>query len=75
MKKIENIIEQLQATILGKIGSYGESIDDIKNEMGMMQESFSKALGPLIDRSREKSEKPAKRKPARKSDGFEHYLR
>jgi len=76
--KIENTIATLQQSILGKIGEYGQSMEDIKSEMGMMQESFSKALNPLIDKTREtrpETKSAAKRKPKRKSDGFESYLR
>jgi len=83
LKKIENIIERLQATIIGKIGSFSSNIQDIKEEMGMMQDSFSKALNPLIEKAKsakkevqENKEVKESRKPERKkSDGFEHYLR
>lgn len=82
LKKIESIIDRLQSAILNKIGSYGEGIEDVKQEMKMMQESFSKVLNPLIDRTREKQVKEeghgAKQEAERKhkkSDGFENYLR
>jgi len=76
LKKIESIIEKLEVDIIGKIGSYGENIENIKDEMGMMQDSFSKALNPLLDKASEKSHPTKTRKPSKKkSDGFEHYLR
>lgn len=83
LKKIESIIDKLQAAILNKIGNYGENIEDIKEEMKMMQESFSKALNPLIDRAREKQIKEEgqgtkegkQERKQKKSDGFENYLR
>lgn len=80
LKKIEEIIDRLQASIIGKIGSYGSSLDEIKQEMGMMQESFSKALNPLIDRTRKTSDnfdeaKEIKPRKSKKSDGFESFLR
>jgi len=81
LKKIEEIIDRLQATILGKIGSYGQNLQDIKKEMEMMQESFSKALPPLLDKTKTEeaeTEKPTKRKTAggkRRGDDFESYLR
>jgi len=83
LRRIEDTIERLQATIIGKIGNYGQNLQEIKQEMGMMQESFSKALNPLIDRAREKEssgqakkpEKQQERKERRKGDGFENYLR
>lgn len=57
LKKIENIIENLQIKILEKIGSYGEGLDSIKKEMSMMQDSFSKTLPILAKPYIEKSEK------------------
>jgi hypothetical protein len=50
IKKIEEIIDRLQAAILEKVGSYGRNLDSIKNEMGMMQESFSKMVPSLHER-------------------------
>ena len=63
LKKIEEVIDLLQKAIINKIGSFGDNIEQIKEEMGMMQESFSKALPNM----------PKDKK--RRSDGFEHYLR
>jgi hypothetical protein len=77
VKKIEDMIDKLQATILGKIGSYGETMQDIRKEMEMMQESFSKALPSLIKKEK-RTKKPAikkKTKSKKKSSGIEHYLR
>jgi len=45
IKRVEGIIDKLQAAILEKVGSYGRNLDSIKNEMGMMQESFEKMVG------------------------------
>lgn len=85
LKKIESMIEILQKAIISKIGAYGDNLDEIKNEMSMMQDSFSKALNPLIDKSRsrhradrteqkpeetEKQERKERKKPA-----IEHFLR
>lgn len=52
LRKIEMIIEKLQISILEKVGSYGSAIQDIKGEMEMMQDSFSKAINPMIDKTR-----------------------
>lgn len=84
LKRIEMIIEKLQIVILEKVGGYGGAIQDIKNEMEMMQESFSKAVNPIIDKARKNQnieEKPMKKQQPKKqekqedSDGFENYLR
>src|SRR3989344_8450360 len=55
LRKIESLIESLQMSILSKIGSYGKNLDDIKTEMQAMQNTFSKTLNPLIDRTRASS--------------------
>jgi len=72
LKRIEAIIDRLQSAILEKIGAYGSNIESIKKEMSMMQDSFSKTLGSVVDmaerKSRsaeeheEKSEKTSKKK-------------
>jgi len=36
---------------LEKVGSYGKNLDTIKNEMGMMQESFEKMIPSMHERS------------------------
>jgi DNA-binding transcriptional MerR regulator len=47
LKKLETIMDKLQIAILEKVGSYGENLESIKKEMGMMQDSFSKTLPEL----------------------------
>jgi hypothetical protein len=44
LKKIETIIDKLQIAILEKVGSYGQNLENIKKEMSMMQDSFSKMI-------------------------------
>jgi hypothetical protein len=51
IKRIEEIMDKLQIAILEKIGSYGRNLDSIKNEMGMMQESFEKMVPEVHERS------------------------
>lgn len=53
LRRIETTIDKLQLAILGKIGGNLQEIQDIKSELGMMQESFSKVINPLVDRQRE----------------------
>lgn len=54
IKRIESMIDRLQSTILEKIGSYGNNLESVKKEMSMMQNSFSKMINPLAERSEEK---------------------
>lgn len=55
LKKIETIIDKLQISILEKIGSYGQNLENIKDEMSMMQDSFSKMVSPR-DQIRQQSQ-------------------
>ena len=48
LKRIETTIDKLQITILEKIGSYGRNIENIKKEMGMMQDSFGKVVNQAV---------------------------
>jgi len=42
LKRIEKIIDNLQISILDKVGAYGKNLGNIKKEMTMMQSSFKK---------------------------------
>lgn len=81
LKKIEMIIEKLQAGIIGRVGEFGQAVTDIKDEMSMMQESFSKVVNQAVSGSAkgklEASEEVSEEQPVRKKkqkDGFENYL-
>jgi hypothetical protein len=54
LKKIESIIDKLQATILEKVGDYGGGIESVKKELTMMQDSFGKMVNGIADRQEEK---------------------
>jgi len=58
LEKIESIIDKLQIAILQKISSYGDNLQSIKNEMSMMQDSFSKMINPLASKASQ-IQKPA----------------
>lgn len=76
LKRIEEIIDRLQAGIMGRIGMYGENIQDIKKEMQLMQESFSKALPHYERKSSEDKiiSKQVKKTPSKKQP-IDNYLR
>jgi hypothetical protein len=46
---------------LDKISSYGRNIESIKNEIGMMQESFEKMVPVLHEKAEEKKTTRARR--------------
>jgi len=66
IKKIEKIMDNLQISILKKVGSYSENLESIKNEMSMMQNSFKKIVNPIVKSAERRShiqkliEKPVK---------------
>ena len=45
LRRIETVIDRLQAAILEKVGAYGRGVEGIRKEMSMMQESFGKMVG------------------------------
>lgn len=55
LKRIETVMDKLQNAILEKVGSYGENLESIRKEMGMMQDSF----GKIVSNVAEKKSKPA----------------
>jgi hypothetical protein len=66
LEKIEQTIDKLQMAILEKVGSYGQGIQEIKNEMEMMQESFSKSLDNQLNEHSSKTKKTSKKKSSSK---------
>lgn len=48
LKRIEMTIDKLQVAILDRIGSYGTSLEAIKKEMSMMQDSFGKVVNQAV---------------------------
>jgi len=53
LQKIEEIISELQISIIRKVGQYGQDINTIAREMGETQKTFSKIIDPLTDNIRE----------------------
>lgn len=49
LDKIETRLEELQMSIIRKVGEYGENIQQIADELKATQHSFSKVLNPLAD--------------------------
>jgi len=49
LKRIESVLDQLQMSILEKVGSYGQNLSSIKKEMSMMQDSFGKVVNEAAD--------------------------
>ena len=47
IKRIEQTMDKLQMAILDRVGAYGKSLEGIKKEMTMMQDSFGKMIKPI----------------------------
>jgi len=64
LERIEKIIDSLQTSLIRKSSESSQDVEDIKTEMKLMQNSFSKMLNPLTDkaRSEEKHHKHKSRK-------------
>lgn len=54
LRKIEFMIDKLQASILEKVGGYGYGLETVKKEMSMMQDSFGKMVNHIAEKSEEK---------------------
>ena len=50
LKRIEEMFDRLQLSILDKVGSFGKNVSNIQKEMDMMQDSFSKVAGDMLDK-------------------------
>jgi len=76
--KVESIIEELRSAIIRKIGEYGQNLEDIKGEMGMMQDTFSKALKPSAEskksRPKEETSEEKEREPAKSEPEEDSFL-
>ncbi len=53
LRRIESSIDRLQASVIGRVGDYGKNISDLKKEMQLTQESFSKVINPLSEHMKE----------------------
>jgi|TARA_Y100000310_G_C20687271_1_gene819894 hypothetical protein len=62
LKRIELIIDKLQTSILEKVGSYGSGLESVKKEMSMMQDSFGKVVGSVVEKNRKRKTKKTKKK-------------
>ncbi len=53
LKKIENSIEQLQQSVIGKISEFGESTIAVHKDLDNLHNTVSKLMNPLIDNYKE----------------------
>ena len=53
LKRIEDIIDKLQQSIIGKIGEFGESTETIHRDLDNLHGTVAKLMNPLIDNYKE----------------------
>ncbi len=89
LEKIENLFNELQMAILGRIGNYSQDLQSISHELRATQDTFSKILNPTIDRQRinqnngfeelppppENSIHRRRGRPRKDAEDFETFLR
>lgn len=48
LKRIEKMFDQMQISIINKVGSYGKGLDNLKKEIEMVEDSFSKVVAKKV---------------------------
>jgi len=62
LKRIEKMFDQMQISVIEKVGAYGRGIENLKKEIGMVEDSFSKIVGKVKHKSHSKTSKKTKKK-------------
>ena len=62
LKRIEKSIDNLQTELLGKVGSYSDTLSGIEKEMSMMQDSFGKTMKKMSSPTKRTRKKTSKKK-------------
>ena len=91
LDKLEETMNQLQLSIIKRVGEYGEDIKSISDEMKATQDSFSKIINPLTENLKElrkisgitesealpleDNKESAEPKKQKNKSNFEDYLR
>lgn len=52
LKKVEDQLDSIRDSVIGKIGNYGRQIETVNREIEAMQDSFGKMVNPLTERAR-----------------------
>jgi len=52
LKRIEKVFDKMQITIIDKVSGYGKNLEVLQKEMNMIEDSFSKLINPLLDKSK-----------------------
>lgn len=52
LKRMEKMFDQMQISIINKVGNYGKGLDTLKKEMEMIEDSFSKIVEKKIHKTK-----------------------
>lgn len=63
LRRMETMFDKMQLTIIDKVGNYGKDLSNVKKEVGMIQESFSKIANPLLDKRNQNQQQRIVQKP------------
>jgi hypothetical protein len=55
LKRMEKMFDQMQISVIEKVGAYGRGIENLKKEIEMVEDSFSKISGKIKNPSSKKS--------------------
>jgi hypothetical protein len=51
LKRIESVIDKIQVSIIEEVSNYGRSVSNLKKEVEMVEDSFSKIINPLAEKA------------------------
>jgi len=50
LKRMEKMFDQMQISIIEKVGTYGKGLDTMKKELEMVEDSFSKIVNKVLEK-------------------------
>lgn len=51
LRRMEKVFDQMQISIIEKVGNYGKGLDLLKKELEMVEDSFSKVVDKATDKT------------------------
>jgi len=61
LKRLESTIDKLQVSVMDEVSAYGKSVGNLKKEVEMVEDSFSKIVNQVADKSAHIKSKSSKR--------------
>lgn len=54
LRRMEKVFDQMQISIIEKVGNYGKGLETLKKELEMVEDSFSKVVDKATDKTKTK---------------------